>query len=114
MDVAAEKVEGLAALRPFAHGRAAGVFAGRVFVQLSVQRRAVNHEIQGFHSVERSQGTGKFFFGIFSWSVKGSDVAVTQACPVDRTGRRSNCAHLAVKIDEPEPLAERPRSLVSL
>ena len=69
VDVAAEEADGLLAQHPFAQRGAAGVLAGGVFVELGIERREMDHEVERAQAVERRERLRDFLFGIFAGSL---------------------------------------------
>jgi len=113
VDVAAEKVERLHAIHPFAQRGTACMFSGGKFVEARALRRKVDDEIERLQIVERCERFCDFLFRVFPRRVKGRDVAVAEAGPLSGAKFGFQRADLAMKIEEAETLAKRARVVVA-
>ena len=106
MDVAAEKIERLDAIHPFAQRGAACVFSGGKFVEARALGRKVDDEIERLQMVECRERFCDFLFCVFSRRVEGRDVAVAEAGPLRGAVFGFQRADLAMKVEESEAFAK--------
>ena len=106
VDVAAEKVERLHAIHPFAQRGTACMFSGGKFVKTRALGRKVYDEIERLQIVERCERFCDFLFRVFPRRVEGRDVAVAEAGPSRGAKFGFQDADLAMKVKESKAFAK--------
>src|SRR6202451_3441061 len=110
MNMPAEYILRLFALNPGTQSSAAGMFPRSKFIQRSIQRRHVGHEIEQRQSNKCRQSLANMLLRVLAGRLAWSDVAITEPGPV----RFPNAPDRAMKIDESKSRTKFPDLVMRL